>query len=316
MQKVYKILVLALVTSLVSVSARSQQSSSDTTITSIDVDLLNIFNQKTPRKYKVAAIRVIGNRFFDENLLISIANINVGDEINIPGGDNFSKAITKLWGQNYFSNVEIYITKLEGKNIDIEIAVTERPRLSKFFFKGVRKGETEDLAGKTGLVPNRVITENMKISAVEAIKKFYAEKGFRDTKVTIVERKDTSFNNTLALDFVIDKGPKVKINNINFFNTTIEASKLKKELKDTKERSRFTLTPTFDSGYLGTVNRYTFAEYIKDNGYLTYSKTKKVLDPYIRLKLTGAKFDEKKYVDDKENILAYYNSLGYRDADH
>jgi outer membrane protein insertion porin family len=314
MQKVYKILVLALVTSLVSVSARSQQSSSDTTITSIDVDLLNIFNQKTPRKYKVAAIRVIGNRFFDENLLISIANINVGDEINIPGGDNFSKAITKLWGQNYFSNVEIYITKLEGKNIDIEIAVTERPRLSKFFFKGVRKGETEDLAGKTGLVPNRVITENMKISAVEAIKKFYAEKGFRDTKVTIVERKDTSFNNTLALDFVIDKGPKVKINNINFFNTTIEASKLKKELKDTKERSRFTLTPTFDSGYLGTVNRYTFAEYIKDNGYLTYSKTKKVLDPYIRLKLTGAKFDEKKYVDDKENILAYYNSLGYRDA--
>jgi hypothetical protein len=56
----------------------------------------------------------------------------------------------------------------------------------------------------------------MKISAVEAIKKFYAEKGFRDTKVTIVERKDTTFNNTLALDFVIDKGPKVKINNINF----------------------------------------------------------------------------------------------------
>jgi outer membrane protein insertion porin family len=314
MQKVYKILVLALVTSLVSFSARSQQTSSDTTITSIDVDLLNIFNQKTPRKYKVASIKVIGNRFFDENLLISIANINVGDEINIPGGDNFSKAITKLWGQNYFSNVEIYITRLEGKNIDIEIAVTERPRLSKFFFKGVRKGESEDLAGKTGLVPNRVITENMKITAVEAIKKFYAEKGFRDTKVGIVEKKDTSFNNTLELDFVIDKGPKVKINNINFGGNTIESAKLKKQLKDTKERSRFTLNPSFDSGYIVKADRYTFNEYLKDNGYLTYSKTKKVLDPYIRLKLTGAKFDEKKYIDDKENILTYYNSLGYRDA--
>ena len=155
MQKVYKILVLALVTSLVSLPARSQQT--DTTITSIDVDLLNIFTQKTPRKYKVAAIKVVGNRFFDENLLTSIANINVGDEIMIPGGDNFSKAITKLWGQNYFSNVEIYLTKLEGRNIDIEIAVTERPRLSRFFFKGVRKGESDDLSGKTGLVPNRVI---------------------------------------------------------------------------------------------------------------------------------------------------------------
>jgi outer membrane protein insertion porin family len=315
MQKVYKILVLALVTSLVSVSARSQQTTgSDTSITSIDVDLLNIFNQKTPHKYKVASIKVVGNRFFDENLLISIANINVGDEITIPGGDNFSKAITKLWGQNYFSNVEIYLTKLEGKNIDIEISVTERPRLSKYYFKGVRKGESEDLSSKTGLVPNRVITENMKISAVEAIKKYYAEKGYRDSKVRIVERKDTAINNTLALDFVIDKGPKVKINNINFGGNTVDASKLKKQLKDTKERSRITLHPTFDSGYLVPHTRYKFEQYLKDKGFLTYTKTRKVLDPYIRLKLSGAKFDEKKYTDDKDNILDYYNSLGYRDA--
>ena len=88
MQKVYKILVLALVISLVSIPARSQQTT-DTTITSIEADLLNIFNQKTPKKYKVASVKVIGNKFFDENLLISIANINIGDEIAIPGGDNF-----------------------------------------------------------------------------------------------------------------------------------------------------------------------------------------------------------------------------------
>ena len=315
MQKVYKILVLALVTSLVSFSARSQQTTgSDTTITSIEVDLLNIFNQKTPRKYKVSAVKVIGNRFFDENLLVSIANINVGDEISIPGGDNFSKAITKLWGQNYFSNVEIYITKLEGKNIEIEISVTERPRLSKFFFKGIRKGEGDDLSAKTGLVPNRVITENMKISAVEAIKKFYAEKGFRDTKVKIVERKDTTFANTLALDFMIDKGPKVKINNINFINNTVDDNKLKKQFKDTKERSRLTLYPTHDTGFLAPAKKYDFKKYVNEAGFLSYSKTKRVLDPYIRLKLTGAKFDEKKFQDDKENILDYYNTLGFRDA--
>lgn len=314
MQKVYKILVLALVTSLVSFSARSQQTSSDTTITSIDVDLLNIYNQKTPKKYRINAIKVTGTNTFDENLLLSIANINVGDEVTIPGGDHFARTINKLWGQNYFSNVEIYITKLEGKNIDIEIAVTERPRLSKFFFKGIRKGEAEDLTSKTGLIPNRVITENMKITAVEAIKKFFAEKGFRDTKVAIVERKDTTFNNTLALDFVIDKGPKVKINNIHFGGNSIDAAKLKKQMKDTKERSHFTLFPDKDTGAIVKVDTYTFKEYLQDYGFLTYSKTKKVLEPYVRIKLTGAKFDEKKYLDDKENILDYYNSLGYRDA--
>ncbi len=315
MQKVYKFFVLALVSSLVGNFAYSQATTNkDTVITSVDAELLNIFNQRTPKKYKVAAIKVTGNKFFDENLLISIANINIGDEISIPGGDAFSKAITKLWNERYFSDVEIYITKLVDKEIEIEIAVTERPRLSSFFFKGVRKGESEDLTGKTGLVRNRVITENMKISAVEAIKKFYGEKGYQNATVRIDERTDTTFENTLILDFVINKGAKVKINNINFGGNTVEASKLKKQLKGTKEKSRLTLNPSFDSGQIVTVQRYDFEQYWREKGFLTLSKTKKVLDPYARIKLSSAKFDRVKFSEDKESLLDYYNTLGYRDA--
>jgi len=316
----YKYLVLILITLLVGFSAQSQvsrmskQAKQDTSITSIEVDLLNIFNQKASKNYKVASVKVVGNRFFDENLLISIANINVGDEIKIPGGDNFAKAITKLWGQNYFSNVQVSLTKLEGKNISVEIEVTERPRLSKFYFKDVRKSETDDLSSKTGLVPNRVVTENMKITAVEAIKKYYAEKGFRDAKVKISEKKDTTLDNTLSLTFAVDKGTKIHINNINFGGNTVDAGKLKRQLKDTKEKSRFTLYPTFDKGMIVETKRYTFDDYLNEHGYLTFSRTKKVLDPYVRIKLSSAKFDEKKYTADKDNILDYYNTLGFRDA--
>ncbi len=314
MQKLYKYLVLASLILLVSLSAQSQ-STTDTTITSIEADLINIFSQKAVKTYKVASVKVVGNRFFDENLLISIANINVGDEIKIPGGDNFSKAISKLWAQNYFSNVEIYLTNLEGKNISVEIQVTERPRLSKFYFRDVRKSESEDLSGKTGLVPNRVVTENMKITAVEAIKKYYAEKGFQDAKIKVVERKDSSSNNTLTLNFFINKGSKVHINNINFGgNNSVEETKLKKQLKDTKEQSRLTLFPTYDKGMIVEPKHYTFDDYLKEHGYLTFSKTKKILDPYIRLKFSSAKFDSKKFTSDLDNILEYYNTLGYRDA--
>jgi outer membrane protein insertion porin family len=257
---------------------------------------------------------VTGNSFFDENLLTSIANINVGDEVVLPGGDLFSKAITKLWAQNYFSDVEIYITKLEDKNIEIEIAVTERARLSNFIFKGVSKSDAEDLTGKTGLVRNRVITENMKISAIEAIKKFYAEKGFQNAQVKILEKSDTTYENTLLLDFVIDKGPKVRINNINFGGNTVEAGLLKKKLKETHEKSRLTLFPVFDEPKIVKTQRYSFEQYMKEKGFLTFTKTKKVLDPYARIKFSGAKFDTKKYEEDKDNILDYYNALGYRDA--
>ncbi|HEX8277285.1 MAG TPA: outer membrane protein assembly factor, partial [Segetibacter sp.] len=137
------------------------------TTASIDVNLENIFNQKTPHRYKVANVAVSGNKYFDAALLISIANINIGDEIMIPGGDNFSKAISNLWKQNYFSNVEIYLTKVQASNISLEIAVTERPRLSSFSFKGIPKSQADDLTPKVGLVRGRIVTENNRRAAIE-----------------------------------------------------------------------------------------------------------------------------------------------------
>ncbi len=313
MQKLIKLPLLALV-ALLFIQSAIAQNITDTSITSIEADLINLFNQKTPKKYKIAAIVVTGNNFFDENLLISIANLNIGDEVTIPGGDQFSKAITKLWAQNYFSDVAIYITKVKGKEIEIEVTVQERPRLSNFYFKGIPKGQADDIRGKTGLVPNRVVTENMKITASEVIKKFYAEKGYRETIVKVAEHKDSARNNTLSLEFNIDKGPKIKINNINFGNNSVEAAKLKKQLKGSKEKSRLTLFPQSDIAKIVIPDHYTFDEYMKEKGFLTFTKTKKVLDPYVRIKLSSAKFDQKKYNEDKESLLEYYNTLGYRDA--
>ena len=283
-------------------------------VSQINVKLLGIFNQKTPTKYKIRSIKVVGNQFFDENLLMSLSTLNVGDEVQIPGGDNFAKAIHKLMGQNYFSDVSVYITDLKDKEIDVEIDVTERPRLAKFNLLGVRKSEHDELSGKTGLTPNRVVTENMKITAIEGIKKFYAEKGFQDVKVTIREQNDQIRKNNLVLDFIVDKGPKVRINNINFGGNLVEETKLKKSLKDIHEKSRMTLFPMNDKPVIVTTTPYTFEKYLEEKGFLTFTKTRKVLNPYVRIKLSSSKFDVKKYDDSKENLLNYYNSLGFRDA--
>jgi len=313
MQQVYKFLCFTAFFLIIGCIVNAQET--DTTITNIDADLVNLFTQKVPKKYKIAAIKVTGNRFFDENLLLSISNLNVGDEITIPGGDNFAKSINKLWAQNYFSNVEIFITKLEGKNITVEIAVTERPRLSKFTFSGIKKGDAEELSGKTGLVPGRIVTENMKRTASEIITKYFAEKGFQDITIRIEEKKDNNLENGLLVNFVVTKGIKVRINTINFDVTALDPLKLKKQLKDTKEKSRFSLYKADDGGGFIQLKPYTFQDYLAEKGYLTFSKTKRLLDPYVRLKFfTGAKFNEKKFTDDKEKLLEYYNSLGYRDA--
>ncbi len=237
----------------------------------------------------------------------------------IPGGDNFSKAITNLWKQNLISDVQIYFTGLEGNKLSIEIDIKDRPSLTNFKFKGVSKGEADDLTPKLGLAKGRVtrVTENLKRSAATIIKKFYVDKGFRNVDVKVTETKDPNNANAVNIVFAVIKNQKVRIKDIYFSgNQSVSDAKLKKQMKGTKEMSHFTLFPTsvgnaYDSG---KSNKITFSEYLHTNGYLIPSETRQLLDPYFRFKLSSAKFNEKKYLEDKQHILDYYNSLGYRDA--
>jgi outer membrane protein insertion porin family len=314
MQKLTQFTIGMLSLLILSTSSFAQDQKGQDSVSQINVKLLGILNQKTPSKYQIRSIKVVGNQFFDENLLLSLSTLNEGDEVALPGGDNFAKAIRKLMDQNYFSDVSVFLTDVKGTEIDVEINVVERPRLARFNFTGIKKSETEELSGKTGLTPNRVVTDNMRITAIEGIKKFYAEKGFQDANVRIKETIDSVRKNQLVLDFIVNKGPKVRINNINFGGNLIDETKLKKSLKEIHEKSRLTLFPVNDKPAIVKTSPYTFDQYLKERGYLTFSKTKKILNPYARIGFSSSKYDIKKYDESKDNLLNYYNSLGFRDA--
>ena len=288
----------------------------DTTITSIDPELEAIFTQKIAKEYQIAGITVSGNNFFDNSLLISIANINVGDKVKLPGDDIFSKAIQNLWKQNYFSNVTIYITKLEKPDkLHLEIEVQERPRLAKFSFKGIKKSESEDLQEKVGLVAGRIVTENSRLTAKEAIQKFYSEKGFRNVTTVIEEKPSPNVQNSVDLLFVVNKGNKIKIGDVFITgNENISSLKVKKQLKGTKEAMRMTLYPKMDTPVLGPSKTMTGHDLLVNSGYLHPSIIKNVLDPYFRFKFSSAKFNDKKFEEDKEKVVEFYNSKGFRDS--
>lgn len=44
----------------------------------------------------------------------------------------------------------------------LDIHITERPRLSKFNFKGIKDNEAKELKEKVALVKSRVVTESTK----------------------------------------------------------------------------------------------------------------------------------------------------------
>lgn len=298
-------------------AARAGAQDTTTSATSVDPELEAIFTQKVPKEYTVASVKVIGNKFFDNTLLMSVANLNVGDKVMIPGGDNFSRAINNLWAQNYFGNVAIYITSLEKPDkIHIEIEVQERPRLQKFSFKGVKKSEADDLKDKTGLIAGRIITDNSKQIASEQIEKFYAEKGYRNVAVRVEEIPSPNVQNASDIVFHVDKGIKVKVGNIYFAdNDNIDDLKLKKQMKGTKETSRFTLYPPKDTPVLAGSKKKSVESLLEDQGFLKPTVILNSLDPYFRFKVfANSKFNEKKYEEDKEKIVDYYNTKGFRDA--
>ena len=127
-----------------------------------------------------------------------------------------------------------------------------------------------------------------------------------------MEAPAASMANAITLTFTINKGDKVRVNSVNISgNDHVTELKLKKQMKGTKEMTRITLFPLSVKNPFGdtTHNTMSFKEYMSDMGFLSVTKTRQVLDPYFRFKMfSSAKFSEKKFDEDKEKVLDYYNS--------
>jgi outer membrane protein insertion porin family len=315
MQRKFKFFIVQLFLTINFIGSVSAQNT-DTIPSKPDPVLEAINNSLRPIEYTIAGVTVTGTSRYDAQLLMSISGLHVGSEILLPGSDIISKAIINLWNQRLFSNVEIYYTKLEGKNLYLEISVTERPALSKYVLRGVKKTDEDELKPKMGLRIGGVVTENVIMTSTDAIRGYFSEKGYQNVKINVDEAPDPALPNTVILYYNVNKGSKVKVEDVSFYgNEEVSELKLKKRLKGTKELSRLTLYPENDTSYFGVSTKPSFKEFVKDYGFLSPTKIKDFLDPYFRFKLfSSAKFNDKKFEEDKESVIRYYNSIGYRDA--
>ena len=266
-------------------------------------------------EYIIGGITVSGSDNMDEELLVSISGLTLGTKVTLPYDAKLGKAIRQLWKQKLFSDIEINATRYVDRKVFLDIKITERPRLSKFNFIGIKKNDAKELKDKLGLVKNRVITESTKKNAAQRIKKFYSDKGHINTRVSVLERTDSNYVNTSSLSFIVNKGPKIKINQINVFgNQNANTMRIKRSMKDSKEMARISLHAVQNESVYGK-NDYSAKSYFKNKGFLSLSKTAQLLDPYFRYKVFSAsKFNRTKFEADKVSIVDYYNSIGYRDA--
>lgn len=198
---------------------------------------LDNLDYSNPREFEVGGITISGVKFLDHSVLIALSGLQVGQTIEVPG-ERISKAINNLWDQGLFSDVKIKATKIIADKIFLDIYLQERPRLSAFYFNGIKKSQANDIKEKLKLVRGTQVTKNKIQRAVNTIESFYVDKGFLDVQVEVIQKNDTALNNHVIIGFEIDKNERRKIENINFYgNSVFEDKKLRRKMKDTKQKT-------------------------------------------------------------------------------
>jgi outer membrane protein insertion porin family len=193
-----------------------------------------------PIEYEIGGIRVVGSNFSDENAIILLSGLRVGNKVKIPGPD-IAKAVKNLWKLKLFTDIQIVQSRTAGDVVFLEIVVQELPRLSKYAYRGVRKSFHSDLnlLLENILLKGGIVTENTQQSAISAINRFFRDKGFLDVETSVISAPDEVAPNSVALIFDINRSSKVKIKDIVFTgNEDVKSSKLRKKMKNTKRKSK------------------------------------------------------------------------------
>ncbi|MFK5981706.1 MAG: POTRA domain-containing protein [Flavobacteriaceae bacterium] len=196
------------------------------------------------QKYTINSITVTGAQSFNEKTVIAFTGLKVGDRIYIPG-EKLSEITKKLWEQSLFSDIAFYVTNIVGDKVDLELYIVELPKIKDVTIVGIKKSKQKDIIKDNNLKPGIKITKNLITTTKNYIKKKYREDGYLNTQVDITT---TPYADSLGIEFSkhftvkIDRKEKVKISSIEFEgNEAIPDSKLKKTLKNTKQKSFFRL---------------------------------------------------------------------------
>lgn len=225
------------------------------------------------KKYTIAEITIKGNTSFSEQTIIAFSRLSKGDQIQIPG-EEISAAIKKLWNTNLFSDIEVYLKKIEGDAAFLEIRLSDLPELKDIKVVGVKKGKIDALLKENKLVKEAKVTENLITTTKNYIQTKNKKAGFLNTKVNIntIPVKDSIEKARVNMVLTVDRGEKVKIQEINFEGNSILSSKqLRKAMKNTKQKKA------------------------------------------IRI-LKRSKFIEGDFKEDLISIVDKYKEIGYRDA--
>ncbi len=272
-------------------------------------------NYANPTEYYIGGIEVTGLNVLDKNAMISLTGLKIGDKIKIPG-DQISSAVRKLWKHGLVGDVQVLVERIEGQNVFLTVKLSERPRLTEYYFSGITKGRQSSLKEDLTLIKGKIVNDAMIRNTELTVKKHFTKKGFLNTTVKVFQELDTLNRGGIRLRIDVDLKTKVRINEILFEgNNEISSSKLKKPLKKTHEHARITLHRVL-LGMLFDFKPRKVVEVLDSSYHVSWREVKEFINRNVKLNFfSGSKFILAEYDADKIKLIDFYNTKGYRDAE-
>ncbi len=186
--------------------------------------------------YVLDTIVVSGLKKFSDKTVVAYSGLRKGQNIQVPG-EEISNLLKKLWNLELFSDVNIFISDISGKSAKLEISVDELPTLNNYKITGIKKGQSETIIDETELSEGKRLSESFLTNTKNYIENKFKKIGYLNTTVNLITSPDSIGSNKLNLIVDVNKGERIKINNILFNgNEIFKSPRLKSKLKKTKKK--------------------------------------------------------------------------------
>ncbi len=269
------------------------------------------FAQVSGSSYKILGISVEGNRAADASLIIANSGLKIGSEVQVPG-DQTLNAIKRLWALNIFSDVQIVIDKQIGDGVFLIIKVDEYPRFEMYVIEGDDDVSRSDIEKKITFIRGTILKSQDIARLKQRIIQLYEEEGYLNAQINIKQlnffRADTT---TKGIEVTWRNEKDLSEEYIHLYETKDQTYT---NLVD-RIRDRVLLKIDIEENDRVTVRKIEFT----GNEDFDDGKLRGVMDEIEESKWwkfwSRAKFDRKKFDEDKKLIVRHYQKNGFRDAE-
>ena len=222
-------------------------------------------------------------------------------------------AIRQLWSLNIFSDIKIIIDKQVGDGVFLLIKVKEYPRLEKIVYSGNDEKSTKDIEELNDFFRGQILKPQEVERFRERIIKLYAEDGYLNAKVVaqyyVYFTADTS-KDGITVAWRNEKDFADEYTLFYDFDDNQTVNHLISKIKD-----RILLRILITENDQITVRHIVFnGNHAIDSGDLK-GEMSEIKEAKWWKFWSSSKFDPKGLKSDEKDIVKYYMSKGYRDAE-